>query len=239
MTKFWVRLMVLSFSLLVLLGGTVSAADYKNLISVEGRVTKEYAPDRAVIRVSVVTSGDTAEAARVRNTEIVSRVMHSLSVYGISRQDIKTVDYNLHPRFVNDGKGKRKQKGYELTHSLSVTVDEIKKIGAVIDQMYTDGVASFQNVTFSLSNREEIERSLLAAAVENARAKAAMVANAGGRVLGPLCYASIGRVGGMSFSNSNRDLLMAKSGMNGGVPTELSGGVLKVSVSVDAEFQLL
>ena len=85
---------------------------------------------------------------------------------------------------------------------------------------------------------EEIERSLLAAAVEDAKGRAAAVASAGGRRLGALIRASIGSAGAAPQPRMMKGF--AGDAMNAAAApaTQLSPGVIKVTVSMSLVFEL-
>lgn len=102
--------------------------------------------------------------------------------------NIQSSSYNLYPDYENVN-GKNKQKGYALNTTLRIKVDDLKKLGDIIDKTVQEGVTNVNQVSFALSEESNVHRQLLAAAVDNARAKAAIVANAGGRNLGEMLSA--------------------------------------------------
>lgn len=235
------KIFLLVCSLMFLVFGQAMAAERQyDAVRSNGSVTQEVAPDTAFVNVGVMTQGKTAEEARAINAEITNNVISSLENLGIARDDIKTVGYSLHPDYSDYVKGKRSIIGYTINYSLSVKVENLDRLGAIIDQMFADGANTFNGVTFTLSNRKAVERELLALALKNAEEKASIVANAGGRTLGRLVEANIGGIGGMEYSESNYDTIMLrKAGMDSAAPTQIMGGTLKVSANVDASFELL
>ena len=234
------RIILLLVCFMFLIAGQVSAAEREyDIVRANGSVTREVAPDTAFVNVGVTTQGKTAEEARNANAEIVNNVIVSLANMGISKEDVKTVGYNLYPEYSDAAKGKRIITGYSMNYSLNVKVENLDKIGAVIDQMFADGANTFNEVTFTVSNRKELEREMLALAVKNAEEKAGIVASAGGRMLGKLVAANIGSVGGMDYSDSNYETIALYKSAAGSAPTKIMAGNLKVSADVDAAFELL
>ena len=234
------RIILLLVCFMFLIAGQVSAAEREyDIVRANGSVTREVAPDTAFVNVGVTTQGKTAEEARNANAEIVNNVIVSLANMGISKEDVKTVGYNLYPEYSDAAKGKRIITGYSMNYSLNVKVENLDKIGAVIDQMFADGANTFNRVTFTVSNRKELEREMLALAVKNAEEKAGIVASAGGRTLGKLVAANVGSVGGMDYSDSNYETIALYKSAAGSAPTKIMAGNLKVSADVDAAFELL
>ena len=234
------RIILLLVCFMFLIAGQVSAAEREyDIVRANGSVTREVAPDTAFVNVGVTTQGKTAEEARNANAEIVNNVIVSLANMGISKEDVKTVGYNLYPEYSDAAKGERIITGYSMNYSLNVKVENLDKIGAVIDQMFADGANTFNGVTFTVSNRKELEREMLALAVKNAEEKAGIVASAGGRTLGKLVAANVGSVGGMDYSDSNYETIALYKSAAGSAPTKIMAGNLKVSADVDAAFELL
>ena len=234
------RIILFLVCFMFLIAGQVSAAEREyDIVRANGSVTREVAPDTAFVNVGVTTQGKTAEEARNANAEIVNNVIVSLANMGISKEDVKTVGYNLYPEYSDAAKGKRIITGYSMSYNLNVKVENLDKIGAVIDQMFADGANTFNGVTFTVSNRKELEREMLALAVKNAEEKAGIVASAGGRTLGKLVAANVGSVGGMDYSDSNYETIALYKSAAGSAPTKIMAGNLKVSADVDAAFELL
>ena len=234
------KIILLLLCFMFLIAGQVWAAEREyDVVRANGSVTREVTPDTAFVNVGVTTQGKTAEEARNANAEIVNNIIASLENTGIAKEDVKTVGYNLYPEYSDAVKGKRIITGYSMSYSLSVKVQDLDKIGAVIDQMFADGANNFNGVTFTVSNRKELEREMLALALTNAEEKAGIVANAGGRSLGKLVGANIGSVGGMDYSDSNYESVMLYKSAAGSAPTKVMAGSLKVSADIDAVFELL
>ena len=221
------RIILLLVCFMFLIAGQVSAAEREyDIVRANGSVTREVAPDTAFVNVGVTTQGKTAEEARNANAEIVNNVIVSLANMGISKEDVKTVGYNLYPEYSDAAKGKRIITGYSMNYILNVKVENLDKIGAVIDQMFADGANTFNGVTFTVSNRKELERKMLALAVKNAEEKAGIVASAGGRTLGKLVAANVGSVGGMDYSDSNYETIALYKSAAGSAPTKIMAGNL-------------
>ena len=234
------KIILLVVCFMFLMAGQVWAAEREyDIVRANGSVTREVAPDTAFVNVGVTTQGKTAEEARNANAEIVNNVIASLENTGIGKDDIKTVGYSLRPEYSEASKVKHIITGYSMSYSLSVKVQDLKKVGAVIDQMFADGANVFNGVTFTVSNRKDLEREMLALALKNAEEKAGIVANAGGRTLGKMVLANIGSVGGMDYNDSSYETIALYKSAAGAAPTQIMAGNLKVSADVDAAFELL
>lgn len=226
---------VVAVSLFSMQGDAMAAE--ANTISVRGIAKQEVAPDMAYLTLGIsVKGGDTAESVRTQAAEASQKVRRALLGMAISENNIQSSSYNLYPDYENVN-GKNKQKGYALNTTLRIKVDDLKKLGDIIDKTVQEGVTNVNQVSFALSEESNVHRQLLAAAVDNARAKAAIVANAGGRNLGEMLSADISDYNGETMvaagTNYKRSLAADVA-----APTQLMPGTLKIDASVEVTFKL-
>lgn len=226
---------VVAVSLFSMQGDAMAAED--NTISVRGIAKQEVAPDMAYLTLGISVKGDTAESVRTQAAEASQKVRRALLGMAISENNIQSSSYNLYPDYENVN-GKNKQKGYALNTTLRIKVDDLKKLGDIIDKTVQEGVTNVNQVSFALSEESNVQRQLLAAAVDNARAKAAIVANAGGRNLGEMLISA-------DISDYNGETMVAagtnyKRSLAADVaaPTQLMPGTLKIDASVEVTFKL-
>lgn len=226
---------VVAVSLFSMQGDAMAAE--ANTISVRGIAKQEVAPDMAYLTLGISVKGDTAESVRTQVAEASQKVRRALLGMAISENNIQSSSYNLYPDYENVN-GKNKQKGYALNTTLRIKVDDLKKLGDIIDKTVQEGVTNVNQVSFALSEESNVQRQLLAAAVDNARAKAAIVANAGGRNLGEMLISA-------DISDYNGETMVAagtnyKRSLAADVaaPTQLMPGTLKIDASVEVTFKL-
>lgn len=216
-------------------GGALAAE--RDSISVNGHASAEVAPDMATLYGTLEKRASTAEAARADLAAEMAAFKRMLLVQMIPDQDIQTIHYSLQPEYAYD-KNKRKLSCYIASVNYKVKIKELEKLSPVMDKSIGCGLA-VDRVEFGLNKRSLFENSLLDEAVTNAKAKAAVVARAGGRTLGNLIRASLGTVSS-PVRAMNRNMLMTKT-MDAdmeSVPTELNPGVISVSADVSLEFAL-
>lgn len=208
-----------------------------NTISVRGTAKQEVAPDMAYVTLGIKVEADTAEAARSQAAVASQKVKRTLLGLAITESNIQSSAYNLYPDYENN-KGKSKLKGYALNTTLRVKVDDLKKLGDVIDKTVQDGITNVNQVSFALSEKSTVQRQLLAAAVDNARIKAAIVANAGGRNIGEMLSANVNDYSGETIIMDAARYKSAMPGANEGAATQLMPGTLKVNANVEVVFKL-
>ncbi|WP_188207485.1 SIMPL domain-containing protein [Alkalibacillus aidingensis] len=156
--------------------------DEKRVMTVvgEGIVTVE--PNVAEVRLGVVSQDESLTHAQSENSELINQVMVSIQGLGIPREKIQTVDYSIRPRY-DYVDGVQQFRGYEVSHSLQVTIDEISQAGRVIDVAVQSGANRVWSVELVYRNQQNVYQSALRKALESAVAKAVTLANAMGASL--------------------------------------------------------
>lgn len=233
------KLKALLFSLLIMCTTIIyslpaQASPSDNRIVVNAAASMEVAPDLAYVNCQVKSKGETASLAANATASKLNEVRRSLLALNIVGDDIVNMNYYTSPKHDNKGK----VIGYTAETTLKIRVKDLKKTGAVLDKLTAAGVENINGIIYSLSDKNIYRTQLLAKAVENARQQAAVVANAGGRTLGTLIYASFSAVNHQERAVA-RPMLNKTAKASDSVPTEIEARNLTVSVNVNTSFALL
>lgn len=232
---------VLAATLLVfsVAGTNLAAAAEPNTIAVSGMAEQEVAPDMAYIDVGINVRADDAETARTQEAQIASQIRRALLGLAITDNDLQNTSYYLYQEYKVDRNGVRTADKYVLDSSIKVTVKDLDKLSQVIDNVVEAGATNISNITYALSTQNIIQRQLLATAVENARDKAAVVANAGSRTLGNMLSADINSFDGGTIVAYGANKLRSTTNLaEDGVATKLSPGKIKLNARVQVVFSL-
>lgn len=232
---------VLAAALLVfsVAGTNLAAAAEPNTIAVSGIAEQEVAPDMAYIDVGINVRADDAETARTQEAQIASQIRRALLGLAITDNDLQNTSYYLYQEYKVDRSGVRTADKYVLDSSIKVTVKDLDKLSQVIDNVVEAGATNISNITYALSTQNIIQRQLLATAVENARDKAAVVANAGSRTLGNMLSADINSFDGGTIVAYGANKLRSTTNLaEDGVATKLSPGKIKLNARVQVVFSL-
>lgn len=232
---------VLAAALLVfsVAGTNLAAAAEPNTIAVSGMAEQKVAPDMAYIDVGINVRADDAETARTQEAQIASQIRRALLGLAITDNDLQNTSYYLYQEYKVDRNGVRTADKYVLDSSIKVTVKDLDKLSQVIDNVVEAGATNISNITYALSTQNIIQRQLLATAVENARDKAAVVANAGSRTLGNMLSADINSFDGGTIVAYGANKLRSTTNLaEDGVATKLSPGKIKLNARVQVVFSL-
>jgi uncharacterized protein len=156
------------------------ASDPAGGITVSGTGTVKTTPDQAEFTLGVSSKGATAREALAANSERMRHVLDALSAAGVAKEDIQTQDISVSQSYSNDGR----VDGYSAHNSVSVTIRDLEKAGSVLDAASNAGANDVYGPTLTRSDQDELQAKALRAAVEDARAKARVLADAAGVQLG-------------------------------------------------------
>jgi uncharacterized protein YggE len=155
------------------------------VVVVSGEGLVKAPPDQAWATFAVESRSKNPKDAQAQNAKAMTSVHERLVAAGIPKDAIRTLSYdlNLESDWVN---GRQVPRGYVARNTIEVRLDEITRVGEVIDIAITNGANSVHGVRFDLKERDALEREALKRATADARARAEAAASGAG--------ASVGRV---------------------------------------------
>lgn len=149
-------------------------------ITVTGRSGMESTPDVAKVSVGVSSRAATPSVAREENSAAINATLAALAEMGIEEKDIQTTNMNMWNSYDNNGN----INGYRMSTDLTVYVRDITKAGDVVDAAIAAGSNELNGVEYLLSNEDEMYNTALADAIDLARQKAEVLAEAAGKTVG-------------------------------------------------------
>jgi len=150
----------------------------------------ETPPDTALIQFNISAQADTAKEAYDLAAKQAEATRQVLKANGIDPKSAEVGFFSVTPRY-NWKDPKHKIIGYQVTTSVSVKLKDFSKIGPITQQLADASVGDSQSLSYILDSTEEAKSKAVADAYRRARASAQSLANASGRTLGELSYASV------------------------------------------------
>lgn len=196
-------------------------------ITVVGQGEASGEPDQASVQIGVETFAEAVSEATAANEERVQSIMSALQEIGIEEADIQTSNYSLWAEQPRGDEGVQGIAGYRVMNQVNVTIRDIDQVGAVIGAVTEAGANSIHGVSFSVADPAALEADARADAIENARQKAASLAELSGVELGEVISVSevIGQSGMPLLEGfGGHDMAVGSAGP-GIAPGELSYGV--------------
>jgi uncharacterized protein len=152
------------------------------VIVMSGEGLLKAAPDQAWIVLATESRSRNPKEAQAQIANAMSAVQQKLTGAGIAKDAIRTLSYDL--QFESDWiNGRQVPRGYVARNLIEVRMDDIGRVGEVIDLAVTSGANAVQSVRFDLKNRESLEREALKRATADARARAEAAASGAGRTI--------------------------------------------------------
>lgn len=193
------------------------------------------APDMATINLGVVTEAATAAEALSANSTRMNQVMAALKRAGIAERDIQTSGLNLNPQYDYQPNEPPRLRGYQASNQVTVTVNDLAKLGAAVDATVKAGANNMHGISFGLKDPTAAENAAREEAVEALAAKAELYARATGHRVGRLVTLSEG--GG--YSAPPPMPMMAYARMEKAADsTPVSAGELKVRIDITGLYEL-
>jgi len=146
----------------------------ERVIQVTGYGTVSARPDTAVVRLGVETEADTAEEALDENNVRMSALISVTLEAGVAEDDIQTEGLRLQAIYNNQNNDDAPIQvvGYHASNIVAVTVRDLDGLGTLLDAAIVAGGNTIQNISFEVSDRDELMAAAREAAMNNATEKA-------------------------------------------------------------------
>ena len=195
-------------------------------VSGEGRAFA--APDVARVTIGV-QARDAASLARAsaEATARMKKVLAALEKGGVASKDVRTVRYDVEVQRSYEKPNAGAITAYVVSNQVAVTVRELAKLGALLDQVVAAGSNAIDGLAFEKEDTSAERARALEAAVADARAKAAVLAKAAGVTLGEVLLVAESSPGAIPFAD--KGVVAMRAG--GAVP--IATGQLEIVATVD------
>lgn len=158
------------------------SASSSHTIAVAGHGEVSVPPDMATLQVGVQTKRDAATAALNENAQRMAAVQAAIQTLGVPQSRIQTSDLSL---WFDSEHGV-----YMASHTLTIRLDDISKVGPVLDAAVNAGANNSWGVSFGLKDPSAAQASALRAAVTAARQHADSIASSLGVTIDGVTSAS-------------------------------------------------
>lgn len=179
-------------------GAYAAEAPMPRTISVSGRGEVSGKPDQARLSAGVLTEAPAAAAALTANTTAMNRVFAALRMIGIPDNKIQTSNFSVQPQYPpyrpDQPTPRATIVGYQVSNQVTVTIDDLSKLGPALDALVRSGANQLGGVSFAIADPKPLAERARAAAVGDAAQKARTLAMAAGVTLGPLLQLQEGSI---------------------------------------------
>lgn len=147
-------------------------------IRVTGDARVSARPDRVQIDLGVQTQAPQSQDAAGANARVCDAVLAAVRRAAGSGAQIKTVSYQLSPNYQYHSGGEPTITGYTALNVVQVQLDELARIGDVLDAATRAGANRVQGIQWTLRDQDAVRAEALREAATRARAEAEVLAGA-------------------------------------------------------------
>ena len=104
-------------------------------------------PDRAWVSVTAESRAASPREAQRKNAEAMKPVQDRLRAAGIPEDAIKTTVYDLQPDW-DYSNNRRTLRGYVARNTIEVRIDNIDRVGELVDMVVAAGATGVDDVRF-------------------------------------------------------------------------------------------
>jgi uncharacterized protein len=153
-------------------------------INVTGTGRTNVIPDRFTFSVGVQTVAETVDSAVNENNARVASVIAALKKAGATDKDIRTSSFSIYPQLDYGQNRLPRILGYQVSNNITVRRENVGDAGRLLQTAVNAGVNTSSGLQFEVSDPARGRDRAMKAAFDEARAKAALLAESAGRKLG-------------------------------------------------------
>jgi uncharacterized protein len=193
-------------------------------ITVIGTGTATGTPNQLVVTMGVQVTGGSISTALDSANQTVSQVTGTLRGQGVAAADIQTSGLSIYPNYQS---GSSAPVSYQVTESLTATLDQVSAAGQQIEAAVHAGgnAVTVDGVSLNLTDDGPLFAAARASAIRDARAKAGQFASAVGEPLGQVLSIT-------SATTSSPPVFAPNATSSGSAAVPISAGSQQVGVSV-------
>ena len=153
-------------------------------ITVTGTAEVAAAPDRALVSLGAVVENKQAQEAQKQIAQTMQRVIKDIKAQGIPEDKIRTVGLSLNPVYSHPAPRAGQEPeaprivAYRAANTVRVQVDDLERVGGVIDAGIAAGANQLNSLAFDLRDDLKYRKQALQLAAQEARTKAEAIASA-------------------------------------------------------------
>jgi len=219
----------------------------QSTIMVTGEGEAFAVPDVASFNFTITEASETVDSAQKMLDEKTAKAVAVLKEAGIEEKDIKTISYNVYPKYEWQQiycitypcpQGDNKLVGYEVSQNILVKVRKVDTAGDLVNKVGAIGVANISGVEFTVDDRQALVAKAREEAINKAKEQAKLLAKQLGVRLGKIMYYNDNSGYPVPYYGD----MAVREGMGGGMvlPTKavLPAGETKITSNISITYEI-
>jgi uncharacterized protein YggE len=213
----------------------IASGETKDQIQVLGMATVKAVPDMARADLGVQVFADSLADALAQNSARAGAVIAALKEKGVEERDLRTTSFNIVPQYdYREGSRPGELVGYWVNNSVAVNVRQLERLGEILQAGIDAGANTVGGIVFAVDDPDSLWQEARLQAMQDARRRAEVLAEAAGMKLGKAM-----RINENSFGTPVPILRGALDKASEGASVPVEPGELEVTVQVEVVFELL
>ena len=227
------KVLSIVLAMLMLIGASALA---EKTLNVTGSGTVYLDADIAYASLGVSYTGADLSVIQQQANETIEAVCKAMEEAGLDAKNISTDNINIYPMY-DYSENESKLIGYRIDERLSIHTEDIDALGAYIDAAFAAGANTFDSITFSVKDDSQAKKDALKKAVQDAREKAEVIAEASGEEIDSVVTISENEQ--YSYYNTDsRAYVMKAETADVGAGTTVRAAQINVSADVQITYRL-
>ena len=183
--RIWYRL-ALALALAIAPQWAMAQTSGPRILTMGGHGEIRATPDTAMLSAGVSAQAPTAAAALAANNSRMQAVLSTLKRQGVPDKDVRTANFSVLPQYASGNGEAPRITGYQANNQVEVRLEDVGKLGVVLDALVTAGANQMNGISFSIRDDTDLLARARAQAVAEAQLKAETYAKAAGVSLGSI-----------------------------------------------------
>ena len=225
----------------------INQGEHTISFTAEGKVLAK--PDIAEITFYVINQGEKAETVQKENNERMQEAVNFVKNQGVEEDDIRTVQYNLSPKYDYTWCKKPgveiysscspKIIGYELNQGIEVKIRDFDKINTIVGGLSEKGVNQISNVNFIIDDAENYQNEARILALAKAEERAKLLASKSSIKLGKIIDILEGQETYPVYMKAEMGAISADSSVEMPAPrAPIESGTEEITVTLTVTYKL-
>ncbi len=216
-------------------------------ITVNGTAEKIVLPDVATFSFGAQMTGETVASAQKVVTERINKALDIIKAAGVDEKDIKTIAYNINPHYEYTQRpctqfscpsGQQNLTGYDVSQTVQVKIRDTSKAGEILGKLGSAEITDLSGLIFAIDDEEKAQAEARAMAIDDAQAKAKVLAKDLGVRLGKVISFSEGYYPQPYYMESYAKAGDAVMGMGGAPSPEVPAGENTIVSNVSITYEI-
>ena len=170
---------MIAIALAAVLVWVCTIANAETKITVTGTGETRVSADTAVISLGVSARDKDVLKAQQKVNETIAAIRKALAEQGVKEENINTDFMNIYALY-DYSNDQEQLAAYNANSTLAIRVTDMENVGKLIDAAFAAGANTLNGISFSASDTEAAKAESMRTAVEDAKTKAEILAEAAG-----------------------------------------------------------